>query len=346
MGERKLASIQRIKSIQPIPDADNIEVATVNGWQLVVKKGEFQVGDKAIYCEIDSFLPIIGVFEFLRASSYQKMGSLEGFRLRTKKMRGQVSQGLLLPLSIRKNYPVPITGDELEALPEGSDVSDLLGIIKYERPIPKEMEGKMRAGFPSVIPSTSLERIQNMAGQYPDLRFRNYFAMEKANGYSVTYYHHDGLFSTCSRDVDLLETDSDLYWQFARENNLREKLSKLGNIALQGELIGEGIMKNPYKIKGKTVRFFKAYDIDKARYLTYYQLVSLISKLQLQLLPIVSNAFALPENMSDLINYADGESQINPEVPNIKREGIVVYAHDMSVSFKVISNQALLKGTE
>jgi RNA ligase (TIGR02306 family) len=341
MGERKLASIQTILDIQPIPEADNIEVATVNAWELVVKKGEYQVGDKAIYCEIDSYLPINDTFEFLRASSYKKMGELEGFRLRTKKMRGQVSQGLLLPLSILGHS---FFGDSPETLDEGTDVSDLLGIIKYERPIPKEMEGKMRAGFPSVIPSTTLERIQNLSKQYPEMRFaKSYFILEKANGYSVTYYYNDGLFSACSRDVDLLETSDSPYWQFARENNLEQKMRSLGNIALQGELIGEGIMKNPYKLTGKTVRFFKAYNIDKARYLTYYEFISLLAKLQLWSVPVVANMFALPENINELIRFADGESAINPVVPKIRREGIVVYAHDMSICFKVISNQALLK---
>ena len=93
--ERKLASIQKVLDLQPIEGADVIEVATINGWKLVVKKGEFEVGDLAVYFEIDSFLPIREEFEFLRKSSYKKMGDKEGFRLRTIKLRGQISQGLL-----------------------------------------------------------------------------------------------------------------------------------------------------------------------------------------------------------------------------------------------------------
>jgi RNA ligase (TIGR02306 family) len=96
--ERKLASIQEIISVEDIPGADNIQVATVKGWKLVVKRDEFKAGDKAIYFEIDSFLPIKDEFEFLRKSSFKRMGDLEGFRLKTIKLRGQVSQGLLLPV--------------------------------------------------------------------------------------------------------------------------------------------------------------------------------------------------------------------------------------------------------
>ncbi len=97
--ERKLASVVKIVDIQPIKDADAIVVASVKGWKVVVKKGEFNVGDLAVYYEIDSFLPVRPQFEFLRKSSFKRMGSSEGFRLKTIKLRGQISNGLLMPLS-------------------------------------------------------------------------------------------------------------------------------------------------------------------------------------------------------------------------------------------------------
>lgn len=115
--ERKLASIVVIDDIAPIPDADMIEVATVKGWKLVIRKNEFKPGDQAIYCEIDSFLPITPAFEFLRKSSFRKMGETEGFRLKTIKLRGQVSQGLLLPVTVMADYAYEL----------GEDVSAQLG---------------------------------------------------------------------------------------------------------------------------------------------------------------------------------------------------------------------------
>jgi RNA ligase (TIGR02306 family) len=99
--ERKLATIRKIKDIVPIEGADAIELALVDGWQVVVAKNVgHKVGDKVVYCEIDSFLPIKEEFEFLRKSSYKKMGDQEGFRLKTIKLKNTLSQGLILPYSI------------------------------------------------------------------------------------------------------------------------------------------------------------------------------------------------------------------------------------------------------
>lgn len=125
---RKLATVRTISQITPIQGADRIELAVVDGWKCVIKKGEFAVGDRVVYCEIDSFLPIRDEFEFLRSSSFKRMDEREGFRLRTVRLRGQISQGLLLSTSI------------LEQSPElGDDVSDQLGIVKYEAPVPVQL---------------------------------------------------------------------------------------------------------------------------------------------------------------------------------------------------------------
>ena len=141
MMERKLATVKKITNIRPIEGADMIELATVGGWNVVVGKDVgHKVGDMVVYCEIDSFLPIRDEFEFLRKSSFKKMGEQEGFRLKTIKLRGQVSQGLILPISV-----VPITQfATAHDLPEGLDVTEMLGIVKYEPPIPAELSGKVK----------------------------------------------------------------------------------------------------------------------------------------------------------------------------------------------------------
>lgn len=334
--ERKLASIQRIIDIQPIPNADAIEVATVKGWKLVVKKNEFKVGDKAIYFEIDSFLPIVPMFEFLRTSSYRKMGEQEGFRLRTVKMRGKISQGLLAPLSILND-----ASQDCVDWQEGYDVTEMLGVIKYERPIPIELLGKMRGGFPSMIPSTSLERIQNLYDEYDEMKNDTYLFTEKLNGHSATFYLVDNLFSICSRDVDLLETPENLMWKLAREMGIEEKMRTIGyNVALQAEFIGDGIMKNPYKIQGKAFRFFKAFDVDKYEYLNKDNFKLLIENLGLQTVPFIDEDVKLPSTIDEFLMSAEGQSKLNP---NTKREGLVVYSSDMKRQFKVIANSLLLK---
>jgi len=138
---RKLASIKKIDKLEPIEGADRIELAHVGGWKVVVAKDVgHQQGDMVVYCEIDSFLPIEPEFEFLRKSSYKKLvDGTEGFRLKTIRLRGQVSQGLIIPAKdvheiIHRSIPNLNLG-----LYEGLDVTEMLGITKYEPPVPANL---------------------------------------------------------------------------------------------------------------------------------------------------------------------------------------------------------------
>lgn len=145
--ERKLASVVRIIDIQPIAGADAIVVAKVKGWNVVVKVGEYKVGDLAVYYEIDSFLPARPQFEFLRRSSFKRMGVVDGFRLKTIRLRGQISQGLLTPI------PEGIVDPQ-----EGDDLTESLDIVKYEPPISAQLAGQIKGTFPGFIPKTDEER--------------------------------------------------------------------------------------------------------------------------------------------------------------------------------------------
>ena len=189
--ERKLASVQIVRDILPIEGADAIEVVVINSWKVVVKKDEFKVGDKVTYFEIDSFLPIKEEFEFLRKSSYKKMGALEGFRLKTIRLRGQVSQGLVTSYN----------GDA----DEGTDLTEELGVVKFEPPIPAELSGIAKGNFPSFLIKTDEERIQNLTKEYSEYKTLIFYEAEKLEGCSVTFYVKDGIFGVCSRNIDLLE---------------------------------------------------------------------------------------------------------------------------------------------
>jgi RNA ligase (TIGR02306 family) len=332
--ERKLASIQVIRDIRPIEGADAIELAIINDWQVVVAKNVgHQIGDHVVYCEIDSFLPIQEEFEFLRKSSYKKMADQEGFRLKTIKLRGQVSQGLILPMSI--------FGDFGWTAYEGLDVTERLGIVKYEPPIPAELAGKVKGNFPSFIPKTDEERIQNLTKEYAAWKSQLFYVTEKLDGSSATYYFRDGEFGVCSRNLDLEETEGNTFWKVARELKLEEWLGTHStNYAIQGELIGEGIQGNPYKIKGQTVRFFNAFNIDKYEYLNLEEFESLIASMGLETVPVLDRAFALPNTIEDLLKYAEQKSELNSQ---FDREGVVIRSIDRKISFKVISNKFLLK---
>lgn len=355
--ERKLASIRRISDIQPIEGADMIELAIVNGWKVVVAKNVgHKVGDMVVYCEIDSFLPIREEFEFLRKSSYKKMvDGTEGFRLKTIKLRGVTSQGLILPLSVLEGddeMKIGISkqpwGDQLQLGPYdnalvievGTDVTEHLGIVKYEPPIPAELAGKVKGLFPSFIRKTDEERIQNLSDQYDELKNHTYYVTEKLDGSSATFYYKDGVFGVCSRNLELLETEGNTFWKVARELDLENKLKDYGvNISVQGELIGEGIQGNPYKIKGQTVRFFNLFDIDLQEYHSLPTFQKTMNELGLETIPILDVRFTLPESIDELLKYADSKSVLNP---NFDREGVVIRSLDRKISFKVISNKFLL----
>jgi RNA ligase (TIGR02306 family) len=333
--ERKLATIREITDIRPIEGADMIELASVGGWNVVVAKNVgHKVGDHVVYCEIDSFLPIKEEFEFLRKSSYKKMGDQEGFRLKTIKLRGQVSQGLILPMSV--------FGDFSWTAYEGLDVTNRLGIVKYEPPIPAELSGKVKGGFPSFLHKTDEERVQNLVKEYGEYKFTSthqFYMTEKLDGSSATFYMNEGEFGVCSRNLELLETEGNTFWKVARELDLENKLKDKGNICLQGELIGEGIQGNPYKIKGQNVHFFNAFDIDKQTRLGINEFLVLLDDMELVSVPILDVAMLLPDTVKGMLELAEGKSRLNDKT---EREGVVVRSLDNTISFKAISNKFLL----
>ena len=338
--ERKLATVRIITDIKPIEGADMIELATVGGWNVVVAKNVgHKVNDKVVYCEIDSFLPIREEFEFLRKSSYKKMGDQEGFRLKTIRLRGQVSQGLILPIGV-----LPITEfATAHNLPEGMDVTEMLGIVKYEPPIPAELSGKVKGQFPSFLRKTDEERVQNLVKEYEEYRIQSkhqFYITEKLDGSSATFYLNNGEFGVCSRNLELLETEGNTFWKVAREMDLENKLRQYGrNLSLQGELIGEGIQGNPYKIKGHTVKFFNVFDIDKQQRVVINEFLTIMDELNLDFVPYLEVPAMLPNTVEGMLKYAEGKSRLNDKT---EREGVVVRSMDNTISFKAISNNFLL----
>ena len=345
--ERKLSTIRKIKEINPIEGADAIELAVVDGWQVVVAKNVgHQVGDLVVYCEIDSFLPIEPEFEFLRKSSYKKMGDQEGFRLKTIKLRGQISQGLILPYSV-----IPIAQFATAAdLPEGMDVSEVLGIVKYEPPIPAQLAGRVKGTFPSFLRKTDEERIQNLEKEYTEWTLSSkhqFYATEKLDGSSFTCYIKNGEFGVCSRNMDLLETEDNTFWAVARKLDLENKLRSFGkNICFQGEMVGSGIQGNHYNMKDQTVFFYNIFLIDEREYVGYDEFRNMLFDLDLACVPVLSYPFNFPADseaafptVSVLLRSAEGKSVLNDKV---EREGLVIRSMDRTISFKVISNKFLL----
>lgn len=341
MEKRKLASIQYIHHIIPIEGADRIECVHVLGWQCVVNKGQFQVGEKCVYIEVDSFLPICEQFEFLRGSSYKKneiMG--EGFRLKTLNFRGQISQGLVQPLSI-------LPGGEYQI---GDDVTELLGIKKWEVEERVTSSGTVIGDFPDGIPKTDELRVQS----YPELidefkKVPSYYISTKMDGTSVTMYWMNGKFGVCGRNYEYADDGKCAMWKYAHGHRIAENLKekKVSNIAIQGEFCGAGIQKNRLKLQHPEWYVFTVIDLTTRRRYTLEAMQKLCAELELKMVPI--------EEIRENFTYADVKALIERAkgkyASGMNKEGIVirptepVYSPIIEgpLSMKVLNNDYLLK---
>jgi hypothetical protein len=360
---RTLASIQKITNIREIKGANKIVIAEVLGWEVVIRKEEFKIGDLCVYIEVDSIVPAIPQFEFLKERKY---------RVRIIKLRGQISQGLCLPLSILPS--------KFFDYKEGQDVTELLGIIKYDPEAAKEqkMLDQLNAtkkrriekflmrnkwyrrfftkekskGWPKFIKKTDEERIQKLPWICETEKDTIFTATEKLDGQSATYallrikrwlLKDKFKFIVCSRNIHLNRPNNSSYWAIAKQYNIEQVLKNLilsndEYIILQGEIIGEGIQKNKYAIKGYDFYVFnlihtylKANDFEIRFYL---------SKQNIKCVPLIDNYFQLKNSIPDCIEQSTGKSILNP---NIYREGFVVRNYVKDISFKIINPDFLLK---
>ena len=353
---RKLASIRRIAEIKPIEGADAIEAVRVDGWWCVSKKNEFKVNDLCVYFEVDSFLPVRPEFEFLRKACFKSTKHLgDGFRLKTIRLKGQISQGLVLPITIMSAFGdyykgiVPpnhwSNGTHSVAYVEGADCTDMIGVKKWEVPLSPQLAGVAKGNFPSFIRKTDQERIQNC---YSDLVKTHKDAMFEAtlklDGSSMTVYFKDGQFGVCSRNLELKETEDNTFWKVARKLNLEAAMRSYGkNIALQGELMGPGIQGNREGLPDHDFYLFDVWNIDEMQYMSPMETDDVCSDLEdfgakMSKVPFLGVDVPLSLSLEQLIAASEIKS-LNHDVA----EGIVYRSMDGTVSFKVINNKFLLQ---
>jgi RNA ligase (TIGR02306 family) len=336
---RKLATIQRIEEVLPIPNADAIEKIRVRDWWCVAKKGEFVPGSVCAYFEIDSLLPALNpVFDFLAKGSRvvtvaTDTGNVSGYRLKTVKLRGQISQGLALPIQA---FGLDAVGCSV-----GDDVSGMIGVVQWEPPISKQVASFARGPFPSFIPKTDEERVQNLRGEIEANAGRTCYVTEKLDGTSATFYRsEDGEFHACSRNLDL--QDGGMYWEVARQYRLVDAMGH--GLAIQGEIVGEGIQGNHYGVRGKGLFVFNIYDFLKGEYQSNTEMLLTCDRLGLTTVPMIDYKFILDANIQGIIDMADGKSVLNLAKD---REGLVFRTTiNPRLSFKAISNRYLLKEKE
>lgn len=341
---RKLVTVRTVDAVRPIPGADAIECAIVEGWTVVTKKGEFAVGDRGVFFEIDAFLPLDDPrFAFLEKSA-TTWNERRGVRLRTMKLRGQISQGLILPLSRFAEIDAFALADP--ALRQ-RDWADLLGIGKWEAAIPACLSGEVEGAFPSFIAKTDQERIQNLPEVFATSERLAFEVTVKLDGSSMSVFHNAGALGVCGRNWQLRETPGNSLWRVAREDRLLEALAVLGrNVALQGEIVGEGIQGNPEKLRGQQFHVFDVFDIDRGGQCGMDERNAVVDALRVlgaavRTVPLleVTTLNRFGGSMAEVLAYAEGPS-LNPAT---SREGVVFKQLDGGLSFKAISNSYLLK---
>lgn len=368
---RKLASIRRIADIQPIEGADAIEVATIDGWKVVVKKDEFKVGDLALYIEIDSWVPHELAPFLSKGSEPRDYNGVKGERLRTIRLRGQISQGLILPLNAQiKSEGLLYSPIEslYNPIQEGDDVTELFGIQKWEAPIPAQLQGQAAGMFPtSLIPKTDQERIQNCFGEiqkkakrfatekvwnaetqtleeHPvvlpeDFKEPTYEVTMKLDGSSCTIFRWEGELRVCSRNLELKINEEN------KDNTFVAMALKIGGsiidgFAYQGEIVGPGIQGNRENFADHKFFVFDIFDIQNHGYLNSQHRRRWCKELALDHVPVLGTDWTAPNSVEEGLALAEGPS-INHKI----REGLVWKCNeDPSFSFKTISNQFLLKG--
>jgi hypothetical protein len=363
---RKLASIKPVSNILPIEGKDRIELAIFDGWQIIVKKNEFKIGDKAVFIEIDSVLPDKPEFDFLRKNK---------FRIKTMKMSGVLSQGICFPMSILpqdKEYNIE------------DDVTDIIGIKQYEatRDIESEditietnkkfqhpifkflfkyaifrklfLNKKQNKGFPEFISKTDEARIQNMPHILKNKDIK-YVAREKIDGQSGTFFlrkikknwfwqkqSYD--FGVCSRNMRLWNEDNSSYWFIAKKYNIKHILEQLIQdqeyVAIQGECIAPSVQGNKYKVTEPDLYCFNLiFPEGKLECETAEKLLKLVG---LKWCPLVAKDYVLPDTVNELLDFATGKSALFDSL----REGIVLRNYEKNISFKAVSPEFLIKNDE
>lgn len=340
--ERQLATIRRIAEIKPIEGADVICSYRVDGWWVVGKKDEFKVNDLVVYFEIDSWIPH-EIAPFLsKGKEPREYNGIKGERLKTIKLKGSLSQGLILPLN---GFPFPASREK--DLQENDDVTAELQIQKWERPIHASMAARSKGNFPFFIPKTDEERVQNLTKELEKWKQLDHpwEVTEKLDGSSLTVFFNNGEYGVCSRNYQLKTEDDNPFCNTARKYQIEEAFKEFdafGNLAIQGELIGPGVQGNKYKLTEHKFYVFAIFDIDDQKYLDCWERYFICEKFGLEHTPVLHDNFSMEQHSIDtLLEIAEGKSLL----ADTEREGIVFKnQEDTTIHFKAISNKFLLNG--
>ena len=338
-GERRMAWLARIEEVLPIPERDRIVQYRVGGWKVIDGIDKYQIGDLVIYVSVDSWVPNALAPFLSRDKEPRVYEGVPGERLKTIKMGGALSQGLLLPLSTLQNEGQWIDGVTVD---EDCDVTEVLGILKWER-TPEFRAANAKGNFPYFLRKTDQERVQNVRPRtLEQVGPATYEVTEKLEGQSFTAYLWEDVFGVCSRNLELKADEPSTWIDTANRYDLEAKLraffERTGKqIAIQGEQVGPGIEGNIYKLDSVRLYVYDVFDIAEQKYLPPAFAREVAFELGIPYVPVIDVAFELPERYCDeLLAMAHCESRLAPYFA----EGLVFKVNsDMSdFSFKAIGN--------
>jgi len=333
---RRLATTRIIGELVPIFGADRIELAKVDGWDCVVPKGQYKAGDMIIYIEVDSFLPKgDSRWEHLmKPGQITEFDGRTGYVLKPHEFKGVLSRGLVIPIA-----------EEESTASLGADLTALLHIVKYEKPIPDELLA-VAIGYTSyLVPTTSLERMENIAHQWESLKTLSWEVTEKLHGMAVSYRWENGKFgvsySASRLDFDL---NADIpACNLARKIGLPDWMgSSTRNRVIQGELVGPKICGNYYGLDDYEFYVYDIFDLDKGDYLSRDLRHAFAWKPGLKIVPELDGNTVLSHwvsSLPDLLQEVQGiKSKLNPakDIEGWVFKTLPLYG-DKRQEFKVIS---------
>jgi RNA ligase (TIGR02306 family) len=312
----KEATIQKISAIEKHTNADALEIAKVLGWNVIVKKGEYVAGDICVYVVIDSVLPEKPEFEFLRNKH---------FRIKPIRLRGVESAGICFPVNIVPGYVAKTAnkdeffrswkeedgGEKRMVYEVGDDVSELIGVKHYEKPIPAQLAGQAVGHFPSFLIITDEDNLRTYPDAVPELYSRPYYITRKDDGSSGTFFMRGTEFGVCSRRIHLKETEGNGFWKMAHKYDIQNAITKAfpdRDIALQGEVVGPGIQHNKLGLTELEFHLFNIFDIKARLFLDYDTLVNFTTDYNIPFVTVIESGTAYSHTLEELIALANAQT--------------------------------------
>ncbi|MDX1370837.1 MAG: RNA ligase family protein [Nitrososphaeraceae archaeon] len=330
--KRALATIAKIDKIYEHPNADHLEIALIRGWQVIVLKNNYQEGERVIFFEIDSFIPTYDEFKFLEKSCLREVEGIKGYRIKTVRLRGELSQGLITKLDFLNTIKY---GDQWTDKPIGTDVTELLGVLNYN-----DLEMGDFISSPSYVLKREEDRVQNLTNKWDYYKKLRYYTTEKLEGMRCSIWKIPNGEVQFGMKNKLINTSDHPFVLKMNELGVPNVLKEMDEpLLLAGELIGPKIQGNYYKLAKHKFFAFTLYNYKDYRRKSYKEYSEFCFVHNIPMVPLIYFNIRLPEDPLTLVALANGKSRINQEV---MREGLIYRSIDTNDGFKVIDNEFLI----